>query len=125
MSFRALRPETINSALLNLRAQIVREDDPGLKHVEALLRLRGVALPPVPGRQIRNFKRREMRRAVLAALATGPATSPELIERVAAAHGLTAYEVETSVRSRLTGLRKAGVVGLEGRVWRLEQANAI
>lgn len=75
--FRPLRPETINRALLNLRAQIIRADDPGLKHVEALLRMRRVPLPPVPVWTVRRFKRNELRRIVIAELRSGPLTAKE------------------------------------------------
>ena len=38
---------SINSALLALRKQLIRGDGLGLEHVEALLVMRGVALPCV------------------------------------------------------------------------------
>lgn len=44
--------KTIDSALLNLRRDLIRGGDEGLAHVEALLRLRGV----VPGPDARARK---------------------------------------------------------------------
>ena len=60
--------------LLNLRAQIVRDGQPGLEHVEALLALRGNNLAPVPRKAHPHFKRGKLRVAIYAALRGGPLT---------------------------------------------------
>ena len=46
--FIPLRPETITNALVNLRAQLIRDRGSGLEHVEALLQMRGHNLGAVP-----------------------------------------------------------------------------
>lgn len=64
--------ETINTSLLYLRAQIIRDDLDGLSQVDELLSLRGVEPDRVPPRRGRAFRKGELRRAVLEAL-NGPA----------------------------------------------------
>ena len=63
----------ITSALLHLRAQIIRGKIDGLAHVEALLVARGVALPRVPKPHARNsLPHRAMSVLLIEALRDGP-----------------------------------------------------
>jgi hypothetical protein len=114
--FRPLRDATINSALLNLRAQIIREDGPGLRHVEALLKLRGVPLPPVPYRALyRHFRRNALRRAIRAELRSGPLAAREVAGRIAKRDGLE--DCHRTVRRALTVMKAKGQVRNGGGVW--------
>lgn len=117
---RRLKPETITRALAALRAELIRDGGPGLEHVEALLQLRGNNLAPVPRKAPpQRFKRGRLRLAIRIALRDGPITGPEIVARIAAAHGLDYGEIYRSVYSQLGQMRRAGLVGHEGRVWRL------
>ena len=65
--------KTIDSALLNLRRDLIRGAGDGLAHVEALLTLRGVALPEVrPKRAPGCAGQGVMARMALAAPSIGP-----------------------------------------------------
>ncbi len=80
-----MQDRTINAALLLLRACIIRGDGAGREHVEALLALRGVPMPPVwPGRRPAAASKGTMKRLLLAALRDGPKTRGELAALVAA-----------------------------------------
>ena len=115
---RRLKPETITRALLALRAELIREGGEGLEHVEALLRLRGNNLPPVPRKAPpQNFKRGRLRLAICAALRDGPLLGPQIVERVCAAHGLAYRAIYQNVYAQLYCMKKAGQVGHEGRLW--------
>jgi hypothetical protein len=117
-TFRPLLPKTIDAALLNLRAQIVRDGGDGLGHVEALMRLRRCHTERVPAKVPRAFKSGELRRAILAELRSGPLTAWELAERVAARKDrLTAQRVHMSVRVALTALKRRGLVRNGGGAW--------
>jgi hypothetical protein len=108
---RHLKPETITRALLALRADLIREGGPGLEHVEALLVLRGSNLPPVPRKAPpQNFRRGKLRLAIFAALRNGPLPGPELVRRVAAAHGLDYEKVYRSAYTQLGHMRRAGLM---------------
>ncbi len=115
--------ETIARVLYQIRADIVREGKEGLRHVEALLKARG--LDPeahrVPHKLPRVFEGRGARqRAVLAALQAGPATLGEVCERVARGNpGTDAGAIYHSVAVCLTSLKRQGIVKHEGRFWRL------
>jgi hypothetical protein len=117
--FKAHKPETTTRALRNLRAQIIRDGGPGLEHVEALLKLRGDNLGPVPRKApLQRFRRGKLRVAIFAALRDGPCTGPEVVTRVCEAHGLAYGNMYRSVYAQLGEMKKAGYVRHEGRLWR-------
>ncbi len=113
------KPETITRALRNLRAQIIRDDEPGLEHVEALLQLRGDNLGPVPRKANPFFQRGKLRVAIFTALRQGPCVGPQVVMRVCEAHGLVYGAMYRSVYSQLGQMKKTGHLRHEGRVWRL------
>jgi hypothetical protein len=117
---RRLKPETITRALAALRAELIREGGAGLEHVEALLQLRGNNLAPVPRKAPpQRFKRNRLRIAIRIALRDGPITGPEIVTRIAAAHGLEYREIYRSVYSQLGQMRRAGVVVRESGLWEM------
>ena len=76
--------KTITSALITLRAQIIRGNMDGLVHVEALLRTRGAALLRVARPHAGNsLPRHAMRRLLLGALRGGPMGGVALARYVA------------------------------------------
>ncbi len=80
-----MQDRTINAALLLLRACIIRGDGAGREHVEALLAMRGVPLPPVwPGRRPDAASSGTMKRLLLGALRDGPRPMCDLVGVVAA-----------------------------------------
>lgn len=118
--FRAFSDKILDSALLNLRAQIIRDGKPGLEHVEALLALRGHEPPPVPVKNRRSFRRGELKRIVLGALRDGPVTTRGVASRVQthAPHldDTAAYNAAWDVCRKF---RAAGVVERSGDHWYL------
>lgn len=81
-----MQDKTIDNALLALRKQIIRSKGDGLARVEALLMLRGVAMPKVLPAKKRDVARRgQMRALVLEALRDGPKSLREIVAHVAAA----------------------------------------
>lgn len=115
------KPETITRALQNLQAQIIRDDEPGLEHVEALLQLRGCNLGPVPRKASFHFRRGKLRVAIYTALRAGPCTGPEVVARVCEAHGLAYSAMYRSVYAQLGQMKKSGQLRHEGRLWKLAQ----
>lgn len=103
----------INRVLYFLRAEAIRERKPGLEHVEAIHRLRGLGPYAVamPLKRPRYCRPGELRRAVLAALRDGPTTTAEI------ATGLATDRAVERVRECLVRMEKAGMVRREGRVW--------
>ncbi len=82
--YRPWKDESLVSALHFLRCRIVRNGEPGLDHVDALLRQLGVepdALP-MPTKVNRSYKRGEARRAILGALRDGPLTGRQIADRL-------------------------------------------
>ena len=84
---RPVRNETFVRVLYRLRAEIIREAQDGLEHVDALLRLRGAdpearRVPPKLGH---GFGRGKLRMAILRALRDGPRTGKQIAAAVAAA----------------------------------------
>ena len=117
-TFRPLLPKTIDAALLNLRAQIIRDGGDGMEHVEALMRLRRCHTEHVPAKAPRAFKSGELRRAILAELRSGPLTAWEIAERVASRKkGMTAKRAHMSVHCTLTVMRQRGLVRNGGGAW--------
>ena len=115
--------KTITSALLNLRAQIIRGKMDGLGHVEALLAARGVDLPHVPKPHASNsLPRLAMMRLLVEALGDGPKGG------VAAARYVAEHQPDISYREAQRrihqGLARAVAHGYAVRdenVWRLAQ----
>ncbi|MSU90690.1 hypothetical protein GE300_13875 [Rhodobacteraceae bacterium 2CG4] len=111
---------SITTALLHLRAEIIREGQDGLAHVEALLRLRGVDPGDyyVPQKVPKHFARNKLRTALLGELREGPKTGPELARAVAAqSPGLMYKQAYKRVYVALHAMQRAGLVTHEGRVW--------
>lgn len=110
---------TIDSALQNLRRDLLRNGGEGLEHVEALMRLRGVT--PEPRRRYRKpdcAKRGDMRRLVLSILSEGPKTMRELVPQVHAGRPELSREAAYQRTGQtLVKLKQLGLVGREGRVW--------
>lgn len=105
--------ETINTSLYYLRAQIIREGADGLEHVEALMKLRGLALDalPVPEKRNRRFRKGQLRQAILDELRKGPRTSRQIAEAIGHERNNFAHTLQA--------LKARGVVRLDGRVWTL------
>ena len=113
---------SITTALLHLRAEIIREDQEGLAHVEALLRLRGVdpAHYHVPQKVPKHFARNKLRTALLRTLREGPKTGPELAQAVAGQNpGLTYKQAYKRVYVALHAMQRVGLVAHSGRIWAL------
>ena len=115
--------KTITSALLNLRAQIIRGKMEGLEHVEALLVARGVGLPAVPRkRPADTFRRSSLRWLILAGLRGGPVRSALLIDQVMAKQpSVLRIDATHRVHNVLWKMKVAGLVVRDGRLWRLAQ----
>jgi glycerol-3-phosphate dehydrogenase len=110
--------KTITSALLNLRAQIIRGKLDGLEHVEALLVARGVdpAALHVP-QQI--AQRRDTSRLALNALRDGPKRAKEVAQHVMAATGMPERQAKAIMYQAVYNLHRRGLVVKNGRVWGL------
>ena len=110
--------KTITSALLNLRAQIIRGKLVGLEHVNALLVARGVdpAAQYVP-RKI--AQRRDTSRLALNALRDGPKRSKEVARHVMAATGMSERQARAIMYQAMYNLHRRGLIALDGRTWRL------
>ena len=115
--------KTITSALLNLRAQIIRNKMDGLEHVEALLVARSVGLPAVPRKRLASaFKRLSLRLLIVERLRTGPVRSALLIEQVMAKKpSVSRIDATHRVHNVLWKMKVAGLVVRDGRLWRLAQ----
>lgn len=115
-----MQDRTTNAALLLLRARIIRGDGAGREHVEALLGLRGVPLPPVwPGRRPDAAANGTMKRLLLAALRDGSKTRGELVALVAAQRpGLEWVNLGDRTDKALTKLRLGRLAVREERVGR-------
>lgn len=117
-TFRLLMPKTIDAALLNLRAQIIREGGEGLEHVDALLKIRRCHAASVPAKVPHTFRRGELRRAIFAELRSGPLTAWELAARIAVRKkGMTAQRIHISMHGALTKMKRRGLVLNGGGVW--------
>ncbi len=107
--------KTIDSVLLALRADIIRRRMDGLEHVEALLRLRSVPLPPV---RRRYAPRRDTMRIVLDALRDGPKDTAA-VAAIAVAAGIPRYRARRRIWLTLDRLHKRGLVVRDGEAWGL------
>lgn len=110
--------ETITIALSQLRAKIIRDRLDGLEHVEALLKLRGYELRPVPRKHRTCEKRNGARRFVVHLLKGGPKTYPEIIASLQL-RGLGKHTAAAQAYRVMAALREMGWVEEQGRVWRL------
>lgn len=113
---RPLREETIVSSLLYIRAEIIREGKPGLAHVEALMRARG--LDPegqrVPAKYQRRFRRGEFRAALVGLLRGRPRTAPDLAAEIARRYQFMPYgDAYVRTYSTLRRMRAQGFVTAE------------
>lgn len=118
--------KTIDAALVELRAQIVRGGLAGQDQVEALLVARGVSLRPM-SRQLtaHRLPRNYLRRMILGALRGGPMTGPAIAALVAGrTPQITPDEAYSRAYSAVTRLRYAGLVVRDGRTWRLAHHQA-
>lgn len=110
--------KSIDSALLHLRAQIIRDSLNGLDHVEALLTIRQVPLSRVP----RKFaQRQDTSRLALDALRDGPKRGYEVAAYAKQATGDDLPDQWRRIYQALHNLRRRGLVVKDGRVWRLNQ----
>jgi hypothetical protein len=115
-------------SLLALRKQLIRGDGVGLEHVEALLVMRGVALPCVlPAKRPDAARMGAMRRLLLGQLQTGPKTMRELVDHVATCRTeLAPHAAYHRTGQALQKLRVAGLIRREARdgrwVWQLASA---
>jgi hypothetical protein len=116
-----MQDKTINNALLALRKQMIRGDGDGLAHVEALLVQRGVDMPRVmPAKRNDVARRMHMRSLVLQALEGGPARLADVVAYVHPKYQDVPIErTSKRVSNALWKAKLAGLVGREGRLWRL------
>ena len=107
----AMQDKTINSALLALRKNLIRECGEGLDHVEALLAMRGVPMPAVlPAKRDDVARKGHMARFVVSALKDGPQGVPTLGDRVMAEHpSLTRKAAYNRVYQALLRLERRGM----------------
>ncbi len=116
--------KTITSALLNLRAQIIREGRDGLDHVEALLQARVPVLPRVARPHAKNsMPRLAMARLLVEALNDGPKGGVALAAYVADHQPSICYkEAQARIHQALARMMAKGLVVRDGRMWRLAYA---
>jgi hypothetical protein len=117
--------KTITSALLHLRAQIIRDGLGGIEYVNALLVLRGVnPAQHYVRRKIPqdSFEQHKAKLLVLQALRTGPKQPRDMVDAfLAAKPGLERNRVFIRLYRALRKMRDAGVLVSEGGVRRLAQ----
>jgi hypothetical protein len=113
--------KTIDSALVNLRKQIIRGSLDGLPHVEALLILRGLdpasqhVTKPRPDNLL---ARRAMGALILDCLRDGQKRGRDVAAYVAAHEPSVTYtQAMRRVYQGLHRLHKHGMVTREGRLW--------
>ena len=116
-----MQDRSIDSALIELRAQIIRGGLDGLVHVEALLIKRGVGLPRVPQPLAQNsMPRRGMAVMLTQALSEGPKNGVALAAYVAEHQPAISYrEAQRRVHQAMTRLVAHGVAVRDGKGWRL------
>ena len=113
--------KSIDAALLELRPRLLRGGLEGREHVEALLLSRGIPLRPV-SRQLtaHRLSRNHLRRMILVALRGGPMTGPAIAAMVIGRKPQIAPDqAYFRAYSAVTRLRYAGLVGRDGKGWRL------
>ena len=122
-----MQDRTITSALLNLRAQIIRGSLGGLENVEALLLARGVdpTRQRVPRPLSANMLRHSgMQRLLLSALRDGPKGGVAAAQYVAEHQPSVSYrEAQARVHQALARMVANGFAVKDGGVWRLACAD--
>ena len=118
-----MQDKSINNALLELRAQIIRGGLDGLDHVEALLLARGVDLPHVPKSHAANsLPRMAMLRLLVGALRDGPKGGPAIAAYVAAHQPAISYrQAQRRIHQGLARAVAHGYAVRDENVWRLAQ----
>ena len=115
--------KTITSALLNLRAQIIRSKLEGLEHVNALLVARGVdPAAQYVRRKIPqdSCKQREVKMIVLKALRSGPKRPKEIGAYFATCKpDIVPDRAMIRVYRAIYKMRDRGGIVSDGGVWRL------
>ena len=107
-----MQDRTIDSALLNLRKQMIRGDGAGLNHVEALLAMRGVVMPRVlPAKKADAARMGQMQRLILEALRDGPLPFRAIVDHVAQKRSEISYRVAyVRTGQRLDAMKRKGLV---------------
>lgn len=119
-----MQNKTINSALLNLRKQIIRGNLDGLAHVEALLVMRCVPMPAVlPAKRRDAARRGHMTSWIMDALRDGPKPLREIAVYVASKRPeIDERAAYVRITQALDGLKRRGRVaqdfGPDGCLWR-------
>jgi hypothetical protein len=115
--------KTITSALLNLRASIIREGRDGLDHVEALLVARGVNPAAQHVRRkipLDSCAQREVKAMVLAVLKDGPKRSRDVGDYfMMRKPGILRDRAMKRVYRAIYKMRDRGLLVTDGLVWRL------
>ena len=115
-----MQDKSINNALLALRKQMIREGGDGLSHVEALLQMRGVAMPAVLPAKTDAAGKGRMAWMLMEALRERPMTQREaaayVLERRPELSPEAAYK---RAALGLARLKRRGALAREGRVWKL------
>ena len=112
--------KTITSALLQLRAQIIRGKLEGLEHVEALLLARGVDLQPARKPYRPRHGRNYARLLIMEALRSGPLPGRAIaVYAVCRVPEVPQDALRRLVSSALWKMGDAGVVARDGGLWRL------
>lgn len=118
--------KTIDSALVNLRKQIIRGNLDGLDHLEALLILRGIdpAIQHVTKPRPDNLlARRAMGMLILDCLRGGPKRGRDVARYLSEREPSVTYaQAMRRVYQGLHRLHKHGVVTRDGRLWRCADA---
>lgn len=118
--FRPLKPKTVVDTLHYVRQEMVREEQYGLEHVDALLRMYG-AEPlslNMPRKTPKDFRKGELRRMVLETLREGPQTGGQIAKSVNARKPDMEYRrVCKRVYICLWSKKRRGFVRHEARLW--------
>lgn len=112
--------KSVERCLYYVRAEIIREGMDGLEHIDGVLAAYG--LDPdayqVPLKRPQTFKGRgSMRRAVMAILKQGGATTMQVSQAIADEHDLDVDDVWRRVGPCLSHLKMRGLVANDG-AWR-------
>jgi hypothetical protein len=121
-----MQNKTITNALIALRKQMIRDNLDGLAHVDALLAARGVDPATVRFGQRRkpdHARQGIMRLMVKQALRGGPRLARDIATEIAAQRPeITREAAQMRTAKALDGMRLAGMVKREGRLWGLAAA---
>lgn len=118
--YRPWKNETLISALHFLRCRIIRDNEGGLEHVDALLRQLGVEphTLPLPKKTPKHFRRGEIRRQILHILRAGPLTGSQIAAMIEADLDNAAMYKRTY--AALNSMKKAGLVKNSDQKWQLD-----